>query len=94
VYEPGQPDNTVVVVEITNPKVDGADIVYNYKIINGTMPAAGGATAMFIDWIGVGGGVGRSFRAATSWARARRRRSPGWGPRRRSQGPGGDADPD
>jgi len=61
VYEPGQPDNTVVVVEITNPVVDGADILYNYKLINGTMPTAGGATALFIDWIGVGGGVGRGF---------------------------------
>ena len=26
VYEPGQPDNTVVVVEITNPVVDGAEL--------------------------------------------------------------------
>lgn len=61
VYESGKPDNTVAVVEITNPGIDGADIVYNYKVINGTMPATGGATALFIDWIGVGGGVGRGF---------------------------------
>ena len=61
VYEPGQPDNTVVVVEITNPVVDGADLIYSYKIINGKMPASGGATSLFIDWIGVGGGVGRGF---------------------------------
>ena len=61
VYEPGQPDNTIVVVEITNPVVEGADLLYTYKIINGTMPATGGATALFIDWIGVGGGVGRGF---------------------------------
>ena len=61
VYEPGQPDNTVVVVEITNPVIDGADILYNYKLINGKMPTAGGQTALFIDWIGVGGGVGRGY---------------------------------
>ena len=61
VYEPGQPDNTIVVVEITNPVVDGVDLIYSYKIIDGTMPAAGGATALFIDWIGAGGGVGRGF---------------------------------
>jgi hypothetical protein len=61
VYEPGQPDNTVVVVEITNPVVEGADLIYGYKIIDGTMPAASGATSLFIDWIGVGGGVGRGF---------------------------------
>ena len=61
VYEPGQPENTLVVVKITNPKVDGADLVYTYKIIDGKMPAGGGATTLFIDWIGVGGGVGPGF---------------------------------
>ena len=61
VYEPGQPENTLVVVKITNPKVDGADLVYTYKIIDGKMPASGGATTLFIDWIGVGGGVGPGF---------------------------------
>jgi len=25
------------------------------------MPASGGSTSLFIDWIGVGGGVGRGF---------------------------------
>jgi hypothetical protein len=61
VYEPGQPDSTVVVVEITNPVVEGADLVYKYKIINGKLPAKGGPTALFVDWIGVGGGVGPGF---------------------------------
>jgi hypothetical protein len=61
VYEPGKPDNSLVVVKLTNPVVDGADLVYTYKIINGTMPATGGPTALFIDWIGVGGGVGFGY---------------------------------
>jgi hypothetical protein len=61
VYEPGQPDNTTAVVEITQPKIDGSDIVYSYKLIEGSLPAGGGATSLFIDWIGVGGGVGRGF---------------------------------
>jgi hypothetical protein len=61
VYEEGKPGNTTVVVEITNPVVDGTDLIYSYKIIKGKMPASGGATALFIDWIGVGGGVGRGF---------------------------------
>jgi hypothetical protein len=61
VYEPGKPENTLVVVKITNPVVEGADIVYTYKILNGTMPTSGGASTLFIDWIGVGGGVGRGF---------------------------------
>ena len=65
VYEPGQSDNTVVVVEITNPVVDDADLIYSYRIINGTMPAHGGPTALFIDWIAYGRGfrgVGVGYR--------------------------------
>jgi hypothetical protein len=61
VYEPGQPDSTLVVVKLTNPVADGADLVYTYKVLNGTMPANGGQTALFIDWIGVGGGVGFGY---------------------------------
>lgn len=61
VYESGQADNTIAVVELTNPKIDGADLIYNYRLIEGKIPAAGGATALFIDWIGVGGGVGPGF---------------------------------
>ena len=61
VYEPGQPDNTTAMVEITQPKIDGSDLVYNYKLIDGSLPAGGGATSLFIDWIGVGGGVGPGF---------------------------------
>ncbi len=59
VYEPGQSDNTVAVVEITNPVVDGADLIYSYRIISGTLPVAGGPTSLFIDWIAYGGVVGR-----------------------------------
>jgi hypothetical protein len=61
VYEPGQPDNTVAVVKISQPVVDGNDLIYSYKLIEGTMPNAGGATALFIDWIGPGGGVGAGY---------------------------------
>jgi len=61
VYEPGKSDNTLAAVKITNPVVDGADLIYSYKHIEGKLPAGGGATSLFIDWIGVGGGVGRGF---------------------------------
>jgi hypothetical protein len=61
VYEPGRANNTLAVVEIRNPKVEGSDLVYSYKLIRGPLPAAGGATALFIDWIGPGGGVGFGF---------------------------------
>ena len=50
-----------MVVEISHPVVDGNDMVYEYKLIEGKMPASGGATALFIDWIGVGGGIGPGF---------------------------------
>jgi len=61
VYEQGQPDNTTAMVYNTQPKIDGSDLVNNYKLIEGSLPAGGGATALFIDWIGVGGGVGLGF---------------------------------
>ena len=61
VFEPGQVDNTLVVVEITNPKIEGADLIYSYKLIDGKLPSGGEAASLFIDWIGVGGGVGVGF---------------------------------
>jgi hypothetical protein len=72
-YEPGKPDNTLVVLKISNPVVDGADLVYSYTVLNGAMPANGGPTALFIDWIGVGGGVGRGFHGVGVGGRG-----PGW----------------
>lgn len=61
VYEDGQSNNTLAVIEILNPRPEGRDMVYDYKIIEGNLPASGEETAMFIDWIGVGGGVGVGF---------------------------------
>ena len=69
VYEPGQADNTVAVVEITNPQTDGADLIYNYTIIEGSLPASGGETCLFIDRIGVGGGVGVGYHGVGVGAR-------------------------
>lgn len=63
VYQPGQVENTVVIVELLNPVFDGSDLVYDYKLIEGTMPSKGGATSLFIDWVVVrGGGVGYGTR--------------------------------
>jgi len=61
VLEEEEPENPLAMVEISHPVVDGNDLVYAYKLIEGEMPESGGATALFIDWIGVGGGVGRGF---------------------------------
>ena len=36
VFEPKQDDNTITVVKISHPVVDGDDLVYSYKIIQGT----------------------------------------------------------
>ena len=35
VYEPGRNDNTLAVVEISHPLMDGKDLVYQYKLIEG-----------------------------------------------------------
>lgn len=69
VYEPGKTDNTLVVVEITNPQVDGSDLVYNYKLIDGSLPEGTGPTSLFIDRIGIGGGVGVGYHGVGVGAR-------------------------
>ena len=69
VYESGSDESEMAVVEISHPVIDGKDLVYNYRLIEGTMPKAGGATALFIDWIGPGGGVGPGFHGVGAGAR-------------------------
>ena len=69
VYQPGKDENTLTVVEISQPKVEGKDLVYQYKLIEGKVPTTGGATSLFIDWIGVGGGVGPGFHGVGVGAR-------------------------
>lgn len=61
VYESGKESNVLTVVEISQPVVEGRDLVYRYKLLEGKVPATGGATSLFIDWIGPGGGVGPGF---------------------------------
>jgi hypothetical protein len=61
VYEPDQPDSTVAIIEIMHPRIEGGDLEYAFKRIDGQLPKFGGETALFIDWIGVGGGVGPGF---------------------------------
>ena len=69
VFEPGREENTLAVVEISHPVLEGKDLVYHYKLIEGPLPKTGGATALFIDWIGVGGGVGRGYHGVGRGAR-------------------------
>ena len=56
-------------IEISHPVVEGKDMVYRYRLIEGKVPRTGGATALFIDWIGVGGGVGPGFHGVGVGAR-------------------------
>lgn len=64
VFEPGKADNTLAVVTLSNPRIDGADLIYSYKLVEGPLPSGGGAASVFIDWIGAGGGVGAGFHGA------------------------------
>lgn len=61
VYEPGKEDSTLAVIELLNPRAEGQDLVYNYRVIEGNPPKSGGETTLFIDSIGIGGGVGVGF---------------------------------
>ena len=69
VYEAGAPDNSVAIFTIANPRLDGPDMLYDYKLIDGHLPASGGATALFIDKVGVGGGVGAGYHGVGVGAR-------------------------
>ena len=69
VYEPGQTESSLVVVEILNPVVDGEDLIYDYRLLDGTMPEGGGLAALFIDRIGPGGGVGAGYHGVGVGAR-------------------------
>ncbi len=61
VFEAGQDENSLVVLELFEPVVEGADLIYRYVVLDGELPASGGPAALFIDTIGPGGGVGRGF---------------------------------
>lgn len=61
VYEAGKDDSTLAVIEVLNPRVEGHDLVYDYRVIEGSLPKSGGETSLFIDSIGIGGGVGPGF---------------------------------
>jgi hypothetical protein len=61
VVEQGKETNSLAVIEISKPAIEGKDLIYTYKIIEGSIPKSGEAAALFIDWIGPGGGVGPGF---------------------------------
>jgi hypothetical protein len=69
VYEPGRTENGIAIIRISHPRLEGRDLSYRYRVIQGPVPRAGGATTLFIDWIGVGGGVGPGFHGVGRGAR-------------------------
>ena len=42
-----------LVVELSNPQLSGNDLTYDARLLEGTLPANGGACALFIDVIGM-----------------------------------------
>jgi hypothetical protein len=39
-----------VVVELMNPRLEGEDLSYDVRVLQGTPPAKGGISSLFIDW--------------------------------------------
>jgi hypothetical protein len=43
---------TDVVVTLLNPRLDGQNLTYDVRILDGDMPASGGESSLFIDPVG------------------------------------------
>ena len=53
ILEVGNPDLVNAVVTLRNPRMHGNDLVYDIKVVEGTVPQAAGAAVLFIDILGV-----------------------------------------
>jgi hypothetical protein len=53
IVEPGQPDLQNAVVVLRNPRIQGNDLIYDIKLVEGTLPKAGNAAVLFIDILGI-----------------------------------------
>ncbi len=53
IVEPGQADLQNVVVVLRNPRMQGNDLIYDFKLVEGTLPKAGNAAVLFIDILGI-----------------------------------------
>lgn len=69
VYNEGQEKNQAAVLVLSDPALEGGDLVYRYELLGGTVPSSGGAVALFIDTFGPGGGVGAGFHGVGVGAR-------------------------
>jgi len=52
IVEPGKPDLQNAVINIRNPRMQGRDLLYDFKLIEGTLPKAASAGVLFIDILG------------------------------------------
>ncbi|MDM7936132.1 MAG: hypothetical protein QUV06_01545 [Cyanobium sp. CZS 48M] len=52
ILEPGKPDLLNVVVQLRNPRLNGNDLLYDIKLVEGVLPASGDAAVLFIDVLG------------------------------------------
>ena len=50
--EPGKPDLLNVVVQLRNPRLNGNNLLYDIKLVEGVLPASGDAAVLFIDVLG------------------------------------------
>ena len=53
IVEASNPDLVNAVVELRNPRMNGNDLVYDIKVVEGTVPQAAGAAVLFIDIFGI-----------------------------------------
>jgi hypothetical protein len=52
ILEVGRADLQNVVINIRNPRIQGKDLIYDIRVIEGTMPQAAGDAVLFIDILG------------------------------------------
>lgn len=69
VYDAEAGKDRASVLVLSDPVLEGDDLIYAYDVLGGTVPASGGATGLFIDTFGPGGGVGAGFHGVGVGAR-------------------------
>jgi hypothetical protein len=52
ILEPGKPDLINVVLQLRNPRLNGNDLLYDIKLVEGVLPSSGDAAVLFIDVLG------------------------------------------
>ena len=50
--EPGKPDLLNVVVQLRNPRLNGNNLLYEIKLVEGVLPVSGDVAVLFIDVLG------------------------------------------